>query len=139
MDYKKLRSEIYLQYGVDLDETSLTILHILGSYQIQQFTGQNKKLDNAVLSINQSKKVLQVDTQRPGRQAFWFGFGYLGMPVLYVMIIITILFIVYQNKKDNQNIQSVNLEWYKRYYDITKNGKRATEFVKHHPKPEDEQ
>ena len=134
-DYKKLRSEIFLQYGVELDETSLIILYILSSVQAKRFSEQNKKLDNAVQNINQSKKMLQADKEHPNRQAFWFGFGNLGFAIIFSVVVLFLSGVAYfSQKQDNEKINKEWL-WYKTYYEIeqTHNQKDLKDFLKNNP------
>ncbi len=150
MDYKLLRYKIYEQYGEELDETSLIILYILNDYQEKQFGGQNRKLDEAVRSINRSGKSLQVDTQHPFRQAFWFGFGKLGFALVFMTTVVSVFLGVYQNnhvpptrnlskEQSDTSEKSYPFRWYKTYYLLSQKDDQSAlaSFVKKYPAPKD--
>ena len=85
----KLRTRVLLQYGINLDETSLSILSILQDDIGEKLTEQNQKLEEAVSSIERSKKSLQVDHNHPRWQAFWFGMGKWGIAsILFIILIV---------------------------------------------------
>lgn len=136
-DYKKFRSQISLQYGVELDETSLAILHILLIQQVNSFNTQNRKLDEAVKHINQSKKSLEVSKEQPKSQAFWFGMGQWGLALLMSVIFIATFYAVYLSIKREKEKLPALFTWYKNYYEATQNGnkKAIADYLKSNPMP----
>ena len=66
LNYEKTRAAIFLKYGVELDETSITILLVLSGLQKTQFLEQNKKLEAVTEKIKLSTQSLQAHQQRPG-------------------------------------------------------------------------
>ena len=135
IDIKKLHSKVYIDYGFELDETSLIILKILTDQQYLNFSKQNKTINEATQKITDSQKSIQVDKGRPGWQAFWFGFGKLGLALIIVITVVTVLFGLYlEDKKENR---PEILKWYKNYYHQTKDlsKKQAADYVKKNPIP----
>lgn len=134
---KKLKAAIYLKYGQELDDTSVIILSILVDEQNAIFSTQNQKIDAAAEKINNSQRSLQVNQQRPGWQAFWFGFGKLGFSIVIATIIAAIMFTIYRN--DRQENRPALMQWYRNYYNNTKgmaSKKEVAEYVRRNPKPQ---
>lgn len=119
IDFKKLRLQISLQYGIELDETSLTILGILMLEQKRQFVTMIKRLDEMVTQIQQSKKALQVDPNHPRWQAFWYGMGQWGFTLCIAIIAALTVYCFNLNKirTEKQTIQK-ELVWYKEQYEV---------------------
>lgn len=116
-DLKKLRAAISLQYGIELDETSLTILTILLQEVRRQFVPMQAKLDEMAAKIQYSKKSLQVDTDHPRWQAFWHGMGQWGLSlILAVIAALAVFFTNLKNDKTQQEMQQA-LVWYKQHYE----------------------
>lgn len=137
-DYKKNRSEIFLQYGVDLDETSLSILFILLQEQNRHSTAQDELLKALTQKINASQRSLQVDANHPRWQAFWFGAGKWGMAVLFVVLFTGAYYGYYiTDQKKKERLPALYL-WYKNYYESTQgqSKKSVTEYVKNNPMPQ---
>lgn len=99
IDLKKLRSAISLQYGIELDETSLTILTILLQEVKRQFAPMQTKQDEMAAQIQYSKKSLQVDPNHPRWQAFWHGMGQWGLGFILVVISVLTIFSIDLNKE----------------------------------------
>ena len=136
IDIEKLRAVIFLKYGYNLDDTSLVILYILTDQQNATFSNQNKKIDGATEKINDSQRSLLVDKDHPGWQAFFFGFGKLGIALIIAITAAVIMSGLYlEDKKENR---PELLEWYKNYYhntkDLSKN--QEAEYVKKNPIPD---
>lgn len=140
IDTRKMRALVSLQYGVELDETSLTILTILIQEQSKQFAFQNQLLEAATEKISRSKKSLQASPQSPRFQAFWFGMGKWGFALIYMMTLSWLFIIGYQHRQEGSSRVSVQLEWYKQYYDKSQKESRKaiTEFLKNNPPPENQ-
>ena len=125
-DLKKLRSAIFLQYGIELDETSLTILTILLQEVKRQFAPMQTKLDEMAAQIQYSKKPLQVDTDHPRWQAFWHGMGQWGLGlILAVIAALAVFFINLKNDKTQQEMQQA-LIWYKQHYEAAQKADAKT-------------
>jgi len=119
-DLKKLRSEIFLQYGIELDETSLTILTILLQEVRRQFAPMQTKLDEMAAQIQYSKKSLQVDTDHPRWQAFWHGMGQWGLGLILAVIAALTVFTIDLNKeREEKKMIQQELAWYKEHYKAT--------------------
>ena len=117
-DLKKLRSEIFLQYGIELDETSLTILIILLQEVRRQFAPMQTKLDEMAAQIQYSKKSLQVDPDHPRWQAFWHGMGQWGLGlILAVMAALTVFAIDLNKEREDRKMIQQQLAWYKEHYE----------------------
>lgn len=137
IDIEKLQAELYLHYGHKLDETSVIILRILTEQQYLNFSTQNKAISEAVQAITDSQKSIQVDRDRPGWQAFCFGFGKLGAALIIVITVLTVMFGLYfDNGKEKNN--TVELEWYQDYFNHTRkiiSKKKIVDYIKKHPLP----
>lgn len=140
IDIKKLQSKVYIDYGYELDETSLIILKILTDQQYLNFSKQNKTINEVTQKITDSQKSIQVDKDRPGWQAFWFGFGKLGLALIIVITVVTVLFGLYLNN-NIENKNAADAEWYQKYYNDTKHlipKKVIADYLKKHPIPKDD-
>lgn len=84
-DYQKTRASIFLHHGIELDDTSITILSVLSSAQKKHFTEQQKILESAAEKISISTKSLEPHQQKPGWQAFWFGMGKFGLALIFAI------------------------------------------------------
>ncbi|SDC96646.1 hypothetical protein [Niabella drilacis] len=117
IDLKKLRLQIALQYGIELDETALAILAILLQEGKRQFTPMHTKLAEMGEQIQQSKKALQVDPDHPRWQAFLHGMGQWGLGLCLGVIALLVVFsITLSNDKKQQDMQQA-LVWYKEHYE----------------------
>lgn len=132
-DLKKLRSAISLQYGIELDETSLTILTILLKEVRRQFAPMQANLDEMAVQIQHSKKALQVDADHPRWQAFWHGMGQWGLGFILAVIAAFTVFAIDVNKEreEKDKIQQ-ELTWYKDHYEAAQ--KAGTGVIKKNPR-----
>ena len=137
-DYKKERAGLSLRYGIELDETSSSILFILREEQKAFFTEQNRKLEEATSKISDANNSLQVDRQSPRHQAFWFGMGKWGFGLLFAISIGTCFYIYHLNEEEKKAKAPILLDWYKTYYNVSQNGtkKAMADFLKSHPLPQ---
>ena len=136
IDVKALKAAIFLKYRVELDDTSLIILAILTDQQNRTFSNQNKVINEATEKINDSQTTLQVDKEHPGWQAFAFGFGKFGAALIIAITILTVLYILYDEGR--QESRPAMVEWYRNYYNNTKDiltKKEMNTFLKKYPKP----
>ena len=136
-NYKKIRSELFLNYEVDLDETSSSILFILQEEQKRLFEEQSRQLEEATRKINSSNSSLQLNTKNPRSQAFWFGMGKWGLALIMVTGMAS-LFYGYHLNKEMQDRKTTELfEWYAEYYQVSQreSKKEVTNFLKKYPMP----
>jgi len=132
-DLKKLGAAISLQYGIELDETSLTILAILLQEVRRQFAPMQTKLDEMAEQIQYSKKSLQVDTDHPGWQAFWHGMGQWGLGfILAVITAFTVFAIDINKEREEKKMIQQELTWYKEHYEAIQ--KAGTGVIKKNPR-----
>jgi hypothetical protein len=137
-NYKKIRSELYLRYQVDLDETSSSILFILQQEQRENFLKQNQHLEEATRKIDAAKRSLQVDTQNPTLQAFWFGMGKWGMALIIAIAFTSIFYLFHSSGEEPATKPSELLQWYQAYYQVSQreSKKMVTDFLKKYPMPQ---
>lgn len=117
IDLKKLRLQIALKYGVELDETALTILVVLLLEMKGQFVVMNKTQGEIVTKMQQSKKALQVDPNHPRWQAFWHGMGQWGLGLCLAVIAATLVYLTSLNNDKKQLETQEALIWYKEHYE----------------------
>lgn len=118
INFKKLRSMISLEYGIELDETSLAILAILMQELKSQFITMNKSQDEMAAQIKYAGRALQVDQEHPRWQAFWYGMGKWGLGLCLAVIAALSIFAIHLSKESTESkaIQQ-ELTWYKQYYE----------------------
>jgi hypothetical protein len=138
-NYQKERAAISYMFGVELDETSITILTILSNQQKNQYAEQNKKLNAAIDKIDISKQSLAAHRERPGWQAFWYGMGGWGLAIILATTIFTIVYVAQESEKHAKEKAPVILKWYKAYYQASQAGnkKKLQDFLKAYPKPDE--
>ena len=137
-DYKNCRSEIFLQYGVDLDETSMSILFIMLQEHKRQSAIQNDLLETLIKKVNTSQRSLQVDFNQPRYQAFWFGIGKWGMAVILAVLFAGSYYWYYIFDQKSKEKLPVLYLWYKKYYENTlgQSKKNTAEYLKNNPIPQ---
>jgi len=123
-DYKIIRAELFLNYGIDLDETSASILFILLDKIDKNSMLQIKKLNLAADSISTSQKSLQVDTEHYKSQAFWYGVGNWGFALFMAVLISSSLYIYTMLDKKAKEEATSKYLFYKNYYEQVENKKR---------------
>lgn len=136
-DYQKTRASISLHYGIELDDTSITILSVLSAAQKKHFTEQQNILESAAEKISISTKSLELHQQRPGWQAFWFGMGKFGLAAIFATSVLTGVYFYNEANKQEQAKLPAELQWYKGYYQATQTGNRKVtiDFLKNNPRP----
>ncbi|MEP7277415.1 MAG: hypothetical protein ABI813_02120 [Bacteroidota bacterium] len=136
--YKKERAGLSLRDGIELDETSISILFVLRQEQQSFFAAQNSKLEAATAKISSANNSLQVDHQSPRQQAFWFGMGKWGFALLVTVSMAACFYCYYLSKEEAAAKMPLLLHWYKGYYDVSKSGskKSMAEFLKQYPPPQ---
>ncbi|WP_346239615.1 hypothetical protein ABDK00_018190 [Niabella insulamsoli] len=117
-NFKKIRADISLHYGIDLDETSLTILVILHQEIKRQFVKITTSQDEMAAQIQQSKKSLQVDYNHPRWQAFWHGMGQWGLGLCVTVLFAAVVFFIDVKKtREQKELLQLERNWYKAQYD----------------------
>lgn len=137
-NYKKIRSQLFLKYQMDLDETSCSILFVLLVEQKKHFEEQSEQLKETTRKINASNSSLQVDSKKPGSQAFWFGMGKWGL-ALIIATSIAAGFYSYHLSDEAQNSKTAELlKWYETYYQVSQreSKKAVTDFLNKYPMPQ---
>jgi hypothetical protein len=130
LDFKKLRSLLSLQYGIELDDTSITILYTLKQDLHRQFKKMDRVQEEMAAQIKLSKKSLQVDDNHPRWQAFWHGMGQWGLGLCLAVLITAVMLLVGWNNSGTEKEQlQRELTWYKEQYQA------AQEAIKRNPKP----
>lgn len=125
IDFKKLRAEISFKYGIELDETSLTILAILTLQLNNQFLKMDRAQEEMISQIQLSKKALQVDTRHPRWQAFWHGMGQWGLGLCLAVIVAFVFFSIDRGwEKKEQELLRQELAAYRAYYQEHEQAKR---------------
>lgn len=138
IDLKSKRAEIFLSYRQELDDTSLIILTILSNEQQKVFEEQNKKINEAVDRINDTRRSLEVNRNNPNQQAFWFGMGKLGLPLMFLTVIVAVCYGYYVHDGHEEKYNEALFNWYQKYYQDTKNSytkKQWTQYLKVNPFP----
>jgi trehalose-6-phosphate synthase len=139
IDLKRRRAELFLAYHQELDDTSLVILTILSDQQKKVFEEQNKKIDKAVDKINNTQRSLEVSRDNPIQQAFWFGMGKFGFALVLSIILSATIYICYLYSNREEKYNEAVFNWYKTYYEKSKNNytKKAWEqYLKTNPFPQ---
>ena len=101
IDFQRMQADYFLKYDYKFDETALAMLHILGKVQEENFAKQNSALNKAIEKIEASQRTLAFDCEHPRWQAFSYGLGRMGMPLLLAICFIAIFYMI-------------NLSWKKR-------------------------
>jgi hypothetical protein len=139
VDLKAKRAEIFLSYRQQLDDTSLVILSILIDQQKAVFDEQNRKIDKAVDKINDTRRSLEVDRNNPNQQAFWFGMGKFGLPLMFLMVIAAVCYGYYVHDSHEEKYNEALNNWYQKYYEQTKGNlskKQWSQYLKLNPLPQ---
>jgi hypothetical protein len=136
-DYQKTRASISLHYGIELDDTSITIMAVLLAAQQKQFIEQQKILESAAKKISISTKSLEPHQQKPGWQAFWFGMGKFGLALIFATTVLTGVYFYNEASKQEQDKLPAELQWYKGYYQVNqfRNKKATIDYLKNNPRP----
>ena len=139
IDLKAKRATIFLSYRQELDDTSLVILTILSDQQKAVFDEQNKKIDKAIDKINDTQRSLEVSRNNPNQQAFWFGMGKFGLPLMFLMVIASICYGYYLYNNHEEKYNEALFNWYQKYYEKTKNNyspKQWSQYLRVNPFPQ---
>ena len=139
IDFQRMQADYFLKYDYKFDETALAMLHILGKVQKENFVLQNSALNKAIEKIEASQRTLALDREHPRWQAFSYGLGRLGLPLLMVICFIAIFYMIHLSNQKHEMIDSAKLRWYENFYQSNienRETKTIKEYLKENPIPE---
>jgi len=139
IDFQRMQAEYFLKYDYRFDETALAMLHILKKEQEQNFVLQNKALNKAIDKIEDSQRTLALDREHPRWQAFSYGLGRLGLPLLLGISFLAIFYMIHLSNQNQETIDSVKLRWYENFYQSNienRETKAMKEYLRKNPIPE---
>ena len=134
-----MQADYFLKYDYRFDETALAMLHILKKEQEQNFVLQNTALNKAIDKINDSQRTLALDREHPRWQAFSFGLGWLGLPLLLAISFLALFYLISISNQDQEKIDSAKLRWYENFYQSNiqnRETKAMKEYLRENPIPE---
>ena len=139
IDFQRMQAEYFLKYDYRFDETALAMLHILKKEQEQHFVLQNTALNKAIDKIEASQRTLALDREHPRWQAFSYGLGRLGLPLLLAISFLALFYLISISNQDQQMIDSAKLRWYENFYQSNienRETKAMKEYLRKNPIPE---
>lgn len=139
IDFQRMQAEYFLKYDYRFDETALAMLHILKKEQEQNFALQNTALNKAIDKIEDSQRTLALDREHPRWQAFSYGLGRLGLPLLLAISFLAIFYMIHLSNQNQETIDSVKLRWYENFYQSNienRETKAMKEYLRENPIPE---
>lgn len=139
IDFQRMQAEYFLKYDYRFDETALAMLHILKKEQEQNFILQNTALNKAIDKIEDSQRTLALDREHPRWQAFSYGLGKLGLPLLLAISFLAIFYMIHLSNQNQETIDSVKLRWYENFYQTNienRETKAMKEYLRENPIPE---
>jgi len=139
IDFQRMQAEYFLKYDYRFDETALAMLHILKKEQEQNFILQNAAMNKAIDKIEDSQRTLALDREHPRWQAFSYGLGRLGLPLLLAISFLAIFYMIHLSNQDQETIDSVKLRWYENFYQSNienRETKVIKEYLRENPIPE---
>ena len=139
IDFQRMQAEYFLKYDYRFDETALAMLHILEKVQDANFAKQNSALNKAIDKIEASQRTLALDREHPRWQAFSYGLGRLGLPLLLAISFLAIFYVIHLSNQNQETIDSAKLRWYENFYQTNienRETKTMKEYLKANPIPE---
>ncbi|MBL7969645.1 MAG: hypothetical protein JNK09_21775 [Prolixibacteraceae bacterium] len=139
IDFQRMQAEYFLKYDYRFDETALAMLHILKKEQEQNFVLQNSALNKAIDKINDSQRTLALDREHPRWQAFSYGLGRLGLPLLLAISFLALFYLISLSNQKQEAIDSAKLRWYENFYQSNiqnRETKAMKEYLMKNPIPE---
>lgn len=139
IDFQRMQADYFLKYDYRFDETALAMLHILKKEQEQNFALQNTALNKAIDKINDSQRTLALDREHPRWQAFSYGLGRLGLPLLLAISFLALFYLISLSNQNQQTIDSAKLRWYENFYQSNienRETKGMKEYLMKNPIPE---
>ena len=139
IDFQRMQAEYFLKYDYRFDETALAMLYILKKEQEQNFEKQNSELNKAINKIESYQRTLALDREHPRWQAFSYGLGRLGLPLLMTICFVAIFYMIHLSNQNRETINSVKLRWYENFYQSNienRETKVIKEYLSENPIPE---
>jgi hypothetical protein len=139
IDFQRMQADYFLKYDYRFDETALAMLHILKKEQEQHFVLQNTVLNKAIDKIEASQRTLALDREHPRWQAFSYGLGRLGLPLLLAISFLALFYLISISNQDQEKIDSAKLRWYENFYQTNienRETKTMKEYLRKNPIPE---
>lgn len=139
IDFQRMKADYFLKYDYRFDETALAMLHILKKEQEQNFVLQNNALNKAIDKINDSQRTLALDREHPRWQAFSYGLGRLGLPLLLAISFLALFYLISLSNQNQETINSAKLRWYENFYQTNienRETKAMKEYLRKNPIPE---
>jgi len=139
IDFQRMQADYFLKYDYRFDETALAMLHILKKEQEQNFVLQNSALNKAIDKIEASQRTLALDREHPRWQAFSYGLGRLGLPLVLAISFLALFYLISISNQDQEKIDSAKLRWYENFYQSNienRETKAMKEYLRAYPIPE---
>ena len=139
IDFQRMQADYFLKYDYRFDETALAMLHILKKEQEENFVKQNHILNKAIDKIEASQRTLALDREHPRWQAFSYGLGRLGLPLLLTISFLAIFYMIHLSNQKHEMIDSAKLNWYENFYQSNienRETKAMKEYLRENPIPE---
>ena len=139
IDFQRMQADYFLKYDYKFDETALAMLHILEKVQHANFAKQNSVLNVAIEKIEASQRTLALDREHPRWQAFSYGLGRIGMPLLMAICFIAIFYLISFSNQKHEITSSSKLRWYENFYQTNiqnRETKAIKEYLRENPIPE---
>jgi hypothetical protein len=139
IDFQRMQADYFLKYDYRFDETALAMLHILKKEQEQNFVLQNTALNKAIDKIEDSQRTLALDREHPRWQAFYYGLGRLGLPLLLAISFLALFYLISLSNQHLETIDSAKLRWYENFYQFNienRETKAMKEYLRKNPIPE---
>lgn len=139
IDFQRMQAEYFLKYDYRFDETALAMLHILEKEQEANFVLQNSALNKAIDKIEDSQRTLALDREHPRWQAFSYGLGRFGLPLLMAICFVAIFYMIHLSNQKHEMIDSAKLRWYENFYQSNienRETKAMKEYLRANPIPE---
>jgi hypothetical protein len=139
IDFQRMQAEYFLKYDYRFDETALAMLHILKKEQEANFVLQNSALSKAIDKIEDSQRTLALDREHPRWQAFSYGLGRLGLPLMMGICFVAIFYTINLSNQKHVMTNSAKLRWYENFYQSNienRETRSIKEYLKKNPIPE---
>jgi len=139
IDFQRMQADYFLKYDYKFDETALAMLHILKKEQEVNFAKQNSGLNKAIEKIEASQRTLALDREHPQWQAFSYGLGRFGLPLLLTISFLAIFYMIHLSNQKYEMTISAKLRWYENFYQSNienRETKAIKEYLRENPIPE---
>lgn len=139
IDFQRMQADYFLKYDYKFDETALSMLHILEKEQQANFAKQNSVLNKAIEKIEASQRTLALDREHPRWQAFSYGLGRFGLPLLLTISFLAIFYMIHLSNQKQEMINSTKLRWYENFYQSNienRETRTIKEYLRENPIPE---